>query len=112
VEEKIPNFDFLGTRRSFPIVSTSFSCALRTLGASEREEFEPFAIAAASHESPNTCAKKAVLVLVVELPPSGEEITVEEGLAEITQKEGMGLFHRRGEGDGGAGLRSLGFGSG
>jgi len=51
------------------------------LGASTREEFGPFAAAAAYHESPNARAEEAELV--VELPPSEEEITVEEGVAEI-----------------------------
>lgn len=95
-EEKIPNLDFLGTGRFFPVISifpvisTAFSCDLRTLGASAREEFDPFAAAAAaSHKSSNACAKKAVLV--VELPPSGEEITEEGGVAEINQIEELRL---------------------
>ena len=51
VEEKISNLDFLDTKRFFPVVLTGFSCALRALDASAREEFGPFAVAAASHES-------------------------------------------------------------
>ena len=89
VDENIPNLDFLGTRRFFPFVSTVFSCVLITLGASAREEFGPFAAAAASHESSKARAKEAELL--VELPPSEEEMTVEEGVAEINRIEGIGL---------------------
>ena len=87
VDENIPNLDFLGTRRFFPFVSIAFSWALRTLGASAREEFGPFAAAAASHESSKARAKEAELL--VESPPSEGEMTVEEGVAEINRIEGM-----------------------
>jgi hypothetical protein len=96
VEEKIPNLDFLGTRRFFPVVSTAFSCVLRTLGASAREEFGPFAAAAASHESSNARAKEAELV--VELPPSEDEMTVEAGVAEINRIERDRVGNQRGDG--------------
>lgn len=92
VEENIPNLDFLGTKRFFPVASTGFSCALRTLGASAREEFEPFAAAAASHESSSARAKEAKLV--VELPPSEDEMTVDEGVAEINLIEGIAFGTR------------------
>ena len=73
--------DFLGTKCFFPVVSTTFSWVLRTLGASTRREFDAFAAAAASHESSNARAKEAELV--VELPPSEEEMMVEEGINRI-----------------------------
>jgi hypothetical protein len=79
----------LGTKRFFPVVSTAFSCVLRTSGASARVGFGPFAAAAASHESSNARAKEAELV--VELPPSEDEMRVEEGVAEINWIEGIGL---------------------
>ena len=89
-KRKSPTWISLGTGRFFPVVSTMFSCDLKTLGASGREAFDPFAATAASHKSSNARAK-AVLVLVAELPPSGEEITVEECVAEIDHIEGMAL---------------------
>ena len=52
-------------------------------------EFGPFAAAAASHESSSARVKEAELV--VELPPSEDEITVEEGVGEINRIEGMAL---------------------
>ena len=53
------------------------------MGTSGREAFDPFTVAIVSHESSNAHAKKAMLVVVAELPLSGEKITVEEGIAEI-----------------------------
>jgi hypothetical protein len=73
----------------FPVVSTALSCVLRTLGASARDEFGPFATAAASRESSNAHTKEDELL--VELPPSEEEITVEESVAEINRIAGMAL---------------------
>jgi len=72
----------LGTKRFSPVGSTAF-CVLRTLGASAREDSSE----ASSHESSNARAKEAELV--VELPPSEENITVVEGLAEIKLIEGI-----------------------
>ena len=81
-------------------MSTALSCILRTLGASARDEFGPFAAAAASHESSNAHTKEDELL--VELPQSEEEIAVEEGV-EPDRRDGVG--NRRG---GGAGLHRLG----
>ena len=81
VDENIPSLDFLGTRRFFP-VSAALFCPLPSFGTREG-----FATAAAFHESSNTRAKEAELVL--ELPPSEEEMAVEEGVAEIKRMDGI-----------------------
>ena len=78
----ICNLEFLGTKRFSPVGSTTF-CVLRTLGTSAREDSSE----APSHESSNARAKEAELV--VELPPSEENITVVEGLVEIKLIEGI-----------------------
>lgn len=46
-----------------------------------REVFGPLAVAAASYEFSNTCTKKVELVM--ELPRSEDEMTVEKGVTEI-----------------------------
>ena len=78
MDENIRNLDFLGTKHFFPVVSTAF-CGFKNLG--RKRQRRPFAAAAGSHESSNARAQEAELV--VELPPSEEDTTVVESLAEI-----------------------------
>lgn len=98
MEENILSLDCF-----FPVMSTAFSCVLRTLGTSARDKFGPFAAVVASYESSNAHANEGELL--GELPPSDGDITVEEGVVEINWIEGMALGTRGAED---AGLHRLG----
>jgi hypothetical protein len=88
VEENIPSLDFLGTRCSSP--SCRPCCPIfEEPWAQARGMNSDHLPAAASHESSNAHTKEDELL--VELPPSEEEITVEGSVAEINRIAGMAL---------------------